>query len=248
MKRISLFFVLPLVVLTLMACRLSGININRTVITGSGDTKTEERSVKDVERVSLRESGDMTIIQGDEEGLTVEADENILPYLVTRMEGHELVIETKNGVILRDVKDIHYTLKVKSLKEISVSGSGNVTSETLDLDDLAVSVTGAGNVNFPDLAARNLTIKVSGSGNFDLAGQVDTQDITITGSGNYRASDLQSKEAQVAISGSGDVTVWATDSIDARITGFGNIRYYGNPSVSQSITGGGTVKGEGDHK
>jgi hypothetical protein len=103
-------------------------------------------------------------------------------------------------------------------------------------------------VNFPDLAARNLTIKVSGSGNFDLAGQVDTQDITITGAGNYRASDLQSKEAQVAISGSGDVTVWATDSLDARITGFGNIRYYGNPSVSQSITGGGTVKGEGDHK
>ena len=248
MKRKSLFFTLPLIALVLMACSFGQVNINRVVVHGSGRVKTEERQVKDVERVSMRGTGNLTLIQGDEEGLTIEADENIMPYIETYMEGRELVITLKNNITINQTGNIQYTLKIKDINRVSVSGSGNVTSDKLHVDDLSLEVTGSGNVDLPDLEAKALKARASGSGNFDLKGQVDSQDIIISGAGNYKAGDLQSKDAQVTISGAGEVTVWATEKLDTRITGFGNVSYYGQPNVSQSITGSGRVKNLGTHE
>jgi hypothetical protein len=248
MNRKSLFFVLPLVALVLMACRFGDINLNRTVVQSSGVLKTETRPVKDIERVSLRGTGDLTIIQGNEEGLTIEADENLLPYIETTMQGRELVISLKNNISLNITNKIHYTLKVKNLNRVSVSGSGNVDADKLNVGDLALEVTGSGDMKIADLQAKNLTTRISGAGNFELKGKVQSQDATITGSGNYNAGDLQSSEAKLTISGAGNMTTWATDKMDVHITGFGNINYYGKPSLTQSISGGGGVKSLGDHK
>lgn len=248
MNRKSLLFVLPLIALVLMSCRFGNVTIDGQRLTGSGNLKTETREVSNIERVSLEDLGDLTIIQGNEEGLTIEADDNILPYLESTMRGRELVLGLKDGYGLTSKATIRYTLKVKDLNRISVSGAGNITSEKLNVNDLTLDVSGSGNLRFADIVAKSLTAKSSGSGNFDLKGMVDTQDVTITGAGNYTAGDLQSNEATVRISGAGNATVWTAKTLNVRVTGFGNINYYGRPDVSQTISGGGGVKSLGEHK
>ncbi len=246
MNRKSLLFVIPVIALLLMSCRLS-MDLNRQSLQGSGNLKTEQRTVSNIERISLEGLGDMTVIQGSEEALTVEADDNILPYIETFMRGNDLVLKIKEGYSIRNNVTIRYTIKVKSLNAISISGAGNLTSEKLDVGDLNLNVSGAGNMKIADLQADDLHATASGTGNYDLKGKVKTQDITISGVGNYTAGDLQSSDAKVTVSGSGNVTLWADEKLDIRVAGFGNVNYYGKPSVAQSITGGGGVKSLGIH-
>jgi hypothetical protein len=246
MNRKSFYFVLPLIALLMMSCSF-GVNLNRQTVRASGNLKTEQRTVSDIGRVSLQGTGDVTVIQGDQESLSVEADDNVLPYLETFMQGRELVLRIKEGYNLTNHPIIRYTLKVKSLDAISVSGAGNVTSEKLSVGDLALSISGAGNMKIADLQAKDLRTNASGSGNYDLKGKVATQNITISGVGNYTAGDLQSGDTQVTISGTGNATVWVEGKLDIHIAGFGNVNYYGKPTVTQSITGGGGVKSLGDH-
>jgi hypothetical protein len=245
-NRKSLLIVLPLIALVLMSCQLGTVTLSTNAVRGSGNVITEDRPVSDVERVSLMGSDDLTVIQGNEEGLTIEAEDNILPLLTSDMEGRELQLGVKKGTSINPTKTIRYTLKVKTLTRISVSGSGNVNSDRLDVQDFALDIAGSGNMNIKDLNALKLTAKTSGSGNFNLAGKVEEQSITITGAGNYKTEDLQSGKTSVTISGSGNVNVWATESLDIHITGQGDVRYYGQPTISQSISGSGTIKSLGE--
>ncbi len=247
MNRKSFLFVIPVIALLLMSCRF-GMDLNRTFIQGSGHLKTEQRTVSGIDQVSLEGIGDMTIVQGSEEALTVEADDNVLPYIETEMHGNDLVLKTKDGYSFGNHITVRYTLKVKSLSKVSISGAGNATAEKLNVGDLDLSISGAGNMKFAGLQAKNLHANASGSGNYDLKGKVDTQDIVISGVGNYTAGDLQSSKATVNIAGSGNATLWADDNLTVRIAGFGNVNYYGKPSVAQTITGGGGVKSLGTHQ
>ena len=244
MNKKMLIIIAPLIALVLMSCGFN-VNFNGRRIEGSGNAKTETREVSNIERVSMEGEGDLTIIQGDEESLTVEADDNLLPYIETRMDGRELVLTIKDGYSIDTRTKIRYTLKLKEVNRIAVSGAGDVSADSLKVGDLALEISGAGDMRINDLQAEDLTTRTSGSGNFELKGKVKTQQITINGAGNYTAGELESTEAEATISGAGNVVVWATDTLDVKVTGVGNVSYYGKPSVSQSITGGGSVNGLG---
>lgn len=248
MKRKTYLFILPVIMLVLMSCRFTGITINRQRLNGSGKIQSETREVHDIERVSLEYKGDITITQGDTESLTVEADDNLLPYIVTEMRGRELTLTVKDGYEFDADSTIRYSLKVKNLNRIAVSGAGNVKINDFKAGDLALDVAGTGNMKITNLQANDLRVNASGTGNFDLAGKVSTQDLTISGAGNYTCGDLRSTEAKVTINGAGNVTIWASDKLDIHINGFGNVNYYGSPKVTQGIAGGGGVKGLGEHK
>jgi len=240
--------VLSILILSMLACRVGGIVIDRERITGSGNLKSEERVVKDVERVRLSYMGELTIIEGDEEGLTVEADDNLLPYIETEMRGRELVIGVQEGIQLDTDHPIRYTLRIKTLNEVSISGSADVYAESLDTGDLSLEISGSGNVRINQLSADDLRVRISGSGNFDLAGETQSLDLTITGSGNVRGGDLASRQVKVVISGSGNAALWASETLDIRVTGVGNVDYYGRPEVTQSITGDADVNSLGEHR
>lgn len=244
----SLLIVLSILMMSMLACRVGGSVIDRELVVGSGNLQSEERVVKDFERVQLTHIGELTIVQGDEEGLTVEADDNLLPYIETEIRGRELLIGIKEGVRLETDNPIRYTLRVITLDAVSVSGSANVSAETLEAGDLSLAVSGSGNIKIDELSADDLSLRASGSGNFEMAGEVQTLDISITGSGNVLGENLASRQAKVTISGSGNATLWVSGTLDIGITGVGSINYYGRPEVSQRITGNGDVNSLGEHR
>lgn len=254
--------------IVLMACQMSSITINGATIQGSGKKATETRQVSNIQRVSLRATGELTIIQGSEEGLTVEADDNILPHLKSEMRGRELILGPEEGTSISPKTPIRYTLKVKELDRASISGSGSIISDSivtkdfsasiagsgkinlakLDAQDVAFDISGSGKMSIDSLKGKTLEAKISGSGDYDLTGDVDKQTVTITGAGNYLGGDMKSSDATVRISGSGDVTLWSSSALNISITGSGKVNYYGKPSVSQTIAGGGNIKSLGEHE
>ncbi|MCP4139810.1 MAG: DUF2807 domain-containing protein [Chloroflexi bacterium] len=224
-----------------MACGVTGLG--RT-IQGSGDIITEDRDVSGFDRVSLSGFGEVNIEIGDEESLTVTTDDNIMPYVRTEVKNNTLVIDFDDKGFNRgyDPTDgINFTLVVKDLNRINVSGAGKFFVDELETEKLVINNSGAASVEINDLKAEELIVTQSGAGTVFVSGKVQGQELSHSGAGSYHAGDLESETSIIEISGVGTATVWATESLDISISGLGNVIYYGNPRISQSISGLGNL-------
>ena len=194
-------------------------------VTGSGRTATQARDARGFNAVELAIPGKMEIVQGDKEGVTLTADDNLLQEIETVVEGEALRIRFRKGVSARTHSPIRVTLHAKTLESIALAGSGDVSA--------------------PSLTARELAVRISGSGDVQLGGKAESLHVRISGSGDVKAARFETQRAQVSIAGSGGVTLWAKQSLDVSVAGSGDVRYYGDPAVARKIAGSGSVRRAG---
>jgi hypothetical protein len=228
------------VLAVLMAGLFTSACSGAKTIQGSGNVTTESRDVSDFSEVELQGIGNLTVQQTSSESLTIEAEDNIIPYLKTEVQNNRLTLYIENGVNLRTTEPINYRLTVKDLSDLKLTGSGMINVENINTNNLKITTTGSGNVR-ANTDINNLEVALSGSGDAKMDGKTDSQAVNISGSSRYQAEDLQSKEAKIVISGSGLATLNVSDTLDARISGSGSVQYRGEPTVSTQISGSGGV-------
>ncbi|HEX7393443.1 MAG TPA: head GIN domain-containing protein [Anaerolineaceae bacterium] len=236
-KSLFLMSVFMLLTLMLSACTIDMVN-------GSGHLTTDTRKVSGFDSVLFSAIGDVTIIQGPTESLTIEAEDNILPKIITEVRGAQLYIgfDRQNWQdIVRPTKGIKFTLAVKSLNSLEMSGVGSLTADSLAADKLTVKVGGAGAVKITNFSGSSLSAIMSGAGNVEFSGKVNSLDATMSGVGNFACGDLQTQSAKVNLTGAGGATVWASSRLDVSITGAGSVSYYGKPKITKNVTGVGVL-------
>ena len=214
MRRLQLLLTLAWMVVT-VSCNSHGVH-------GSGNVVTESRSVSGFNSVKLKGTGQVLIDENGSESLTITADDNLMPYLTTEINGSQLVLGTKDNTSLNPSKDIIYKLAVKDLNAIEMGGLGSVDAKGIHTEKLKVVL--------------------GGSGNISTSGTADEQEIMLAGEGNYHGKDLQSKAASISIMGNGDAVLNASQKLDANIMGSGSIKYIGDPVVTQHILGSGSIQ------
>jgi hypothetical protein len=238
-----------LILLSALCALLSGcFNFNWSTmpsVKGSGNIVSETRAVGQFGRVSVSGSGHLSIVQGDQESLTIEADDNLLPLIKSEVAIGVLKIGPEN-VNLRPTKTIRYVLQLKSLDALHLSGSLEAEAQSIKTDQLLFAISGSGKIHVASLEASELNVHVSGSGDIELTGKVNRQRIEISGSGNYRARDCESQSTAVHISGSGNATIWARLALEAHVSGSGDIEYYGSPQVDTHVSGSGGIHSLGN--
>ncbi|MBL8154465.1 MAG: DUF2807 domain-containing protein [Anaerolineae bacterium] len=190
-------------------------------IKGSGTIITEERTVSGFSSVQVNLAADLTLIQGDQEGLTIAADDNLMPSIQSTVQNGKLVIGFPNNTSMSPSRTIQLTLTFKALTAVDVYGMSTVTADDLDLNALAIDFKGSGSTR--------------------MTGRVVTQTITIEGMAFVNNFDLDSTTVSVNIAGTGTVDVKASSSLDVRVAGQGTIRYLGSPSITQDISGSATI-------
>jgi putative autotransporter adhesin-like protein len=204
----------------LAGCNLG--NITGGGITGSGNLKTEVRQVSNFTQVDFSAVGTLTIEQTGVEGLSITADDNILPILTSDVSNGVLHLGAKDNQNYNPKTPITYLLSVKTLTGLTLSGAGATQASNLD--------------------TQTMTVTMSGAGSATLHGKANDQQVTLSGAGNYDGSDFTTKTAKVTVSGVGNAIVNASDTLDATVSGVGNIEYLGNPKVTSHVSGVGTVK------
>lgn len=230
-----LLFSLTLLVSSLSAC---------SVTLGSGNVQTESRPVSNFNRVSLNGAGEVFVTQGQQEALTVEAEDNIIPRIKTEVRDGTLILGLKDRNWpnpIRPTKPIKFNVSMKNINGLAIAGAGKINAPNITAKSLDIDASGAADVVINKLAAEALAVNVSGSANFDLSGKVGSQTINIKGQGTYRAPKLESQTAEANISGSGDATLWVRDSLNVNVSGTGDVKYYGSPKVTKHISGTGRV-------
>jgi hypothetical protein len=211
-------------------------------ISGSGNVVKENRILRDIQEVSLNGGGNLIITQGTEEGMEIEAEDNLIQFFRIEVAGARLTIDSNPNSDLSPTEPINFYLRVKNINNIILKGSGNIQSESIKSDLFSMTLDGSGDIKIPKFRANSLIVSIPGSGDIRLSGSVIDQDITVGGSGNYFAKGLTSVTTKIKVSGSGSVEVQAKEALDANIKGSGLVRYSGNPKVTRSISGSGSVE------
>jgi hypothetical protein len=191
-----------------------------TTVTGSGVATTQARHVAAFTKLDLAGSNNVKVVIGSRQSVFVNADDNLLRRVTTRVEGGRLVIETAGTFTTRNPMSVAIT--VPSLEAIVLSGGGTIVARNIH--------------------SRRLTVELSGSGLLRARGTVTRLDVALSGSGDAQLGQLVARDARAVVSGAGQIVLTATRTLHAAVPGRGAIVYGGNPGhVTRSITGTGAI-------
>ena len=213
---------------------------NGETVQGSGKLKTEERTLSIFKEVFLTSSANIILMQGAEQKIKIEAEDNILQYIKTNVSNNKLSVSSENNI--SPTKAINIYITIKEITSLELTGSGNISVEKiLNSPSLNLKNIGSGNIT-ASIKVEALDIIISGSGNIYLDGNAKETEIKINGSGKLNGKELIVFNCKVNLSGSGDCTIDVNNRLNADLSGSGNVFIVKEPeSLYGNCVGSGKV-------
>jgi hypothetical protein len=188
----------------------------RTII-GSDRVVTETRPVAGVSSVALSGAGRLIVEQTGFESLQIEAEDNVMPQVVSEVSGGRLSLGLAPGSDVISTRPIVYRLTVRDLEAIETSGASTVELPHADLEALRLSL--------------------SGSSIATARGRVRWLEVHLSGSSLLRTPDLQSHVAIASVSGASRGLIRVSERLEASVNGVSILEYLGDPVVVSSVSG-----------
>lgn len=230
----SMFFLLILLAVAVSACD--------TVfsVEGNGNIVKVQRDINSVDQLKVSGGFSVVLSQSESESLWVEADENLMDFIVTRVNSGVLEISSKESI--KGSSDIVIYLTVKDLSEIDLSGAVDIKSEQeLNFDEISISGSGASTLNLT-LVTETITTDLSGANDVTLNGRAKNFIARLSGASDLNAFSFQVNNLNIKVTGAGDARVSVSETLRVSISGAGSVTYQGNPQIEQEINGAGSLK------
>jgi hypothetical protein len=128
-----------------------------------GKMATETREIRGFERVVLQDYGELEIVPGDKESLTIETDAEFLDKVKANVENGTLKIgigahwleKLQHAFSTSFTRStIKYRLVAKRLSGIEIRGASRVSATEIGAEDLSLKIGGAGEMTVDSLTAR----------------------------------------------------------------------------------------------
>ncbi len=218
----------------LSSCRLHCVK-------GSGNQISENRKVGNFSKLDI--SGGYKIILKQDSSLSVKvtADDNLLKYIKTDIDGDVLHIHSKKNMC--NTGEMVINIGIRNLEEVKASGAVEVDGDgKINTKDIHFDLSGATKINM-DLNAANVVTGISGVTEMNLKGQATSHNIDISGSGKIYALDFVVGSCDIQTSGIGHCEVNVLNSLKVNSSGASDVKYRGNPSnVSNEKSGASSLE------
>ena len=216
------------------------VNAMETVV-GSGQQARETRPVANISEVFVSGSGTLYLKQGGEESLEVESDDNLMPYILTRVENGKLSIEMKNGSFQTKL-GFNYYLTVRTLGAIETSGSVNIHGDELSAQTIYIQIHGSSKMRLRSLYAQTARLLVDGAGILEIEkGSTKKQMLHLSGAGIMDLLGVQNESTELAVHGASRAELEVLRELNVQVSGSGSVRYRGKPKITQTIMGAGKL-------
>jgi hypothetical protein len=224
-------FTVSIVILSIYACTQAQI---RKTVHGNGNVVTKERKVDSFNGIRVSTGIDVYLKQGNNEAISVEADENLHEYILTEVRDEVLHVYTEASIRDAEKKRVYVTMK--EINSVKTSSAGDVIGETpVKSDRLELSASSAGDIKL-EVYAKEIEADISSSGDVTLTGAADMLKADLSSAGDLNAFDLKVREADVSVSSAGDADINVSEKIIAKASSAGDINYKGNPKYVDSHT------------
>jgi hypothetical protein len=232
---------LTLAILAIVIASCMSAQSWRTVY-GNKKVVTKERKTDSFTGIKVSSGIDVYLKQGNNEAISVEADENLHEYIITEVRGGILDVYSEYNI--RDAERKRVYVTIKEVNSVRTTSAGDVFGETpINSDRLELSASSAGDIKL-EVKAKNIDIDISSSGDMTLSGETDMLKADLSSAGDLNAYDLIAREADVSVSSAGDADIYATEKITARASSAGDVNYKGDPKYvdAHSSSAGGIHK------
>jgi Putative auto-transporter adhesin, head GIN domain len=204
----------------------------RKTVRGDHHVVTKERSAESFTGIQVSSGIDVYLKQGNKETISVEADENLHEYIITKVVGDNLKVYTDVNIRSAERKRVYVT--VREIDYIKTSSAGDVYGETpVKSDRIDLSASSAGDIKL-EIYAKEIEINISSSGDMTLSGETDVLKVDLSSAGDLNAYDLVAREANISVSSAGDADINVSEKLTARASSAGDINYKGNPKYVDS--------------
>ncbi|MES2809222.1 MAG: head GIN domain-containing protein [Bacteroidota bacterium] len=197
---------------------------------GSGNVATDNRTVTDFKKLEISGAYKIVLKQDSSLSVAVTADDNLLKFIKTEVNGDRLRVSTdKKNICSSGVMTV--TIGVRHLEALKASGAVNVaTSGKLVAKNFDFDLSGASNINM-DLDAADVHTDGSGVTEMTLRGQASNHFINLSGGGKIHAFDFITGNYDISISGAGQCDINVLRELTVNSSGASSINYKGNPTT-----------------
>jgi hypothetical protein len=208
----------------------------------AGHSRTESREVPPFDSVAVAAGIHATVSIGARKPVEIDADDDVLPLVETKVEDGQLRIGFKPHFGLWGLHDVHVVLQTPQLHGIAASGGSDVRAQLTPADEIEISASGGSDVHATGAEAGTLSLRGSGGAVIDVAGHADQVDIQMSGGTHVKASGLSVKNVHVQGSGGSEAELRASGRIRGGLSGGSELHIRGNASSRVATSGGSTVE------
>lgn len=218
---------------------------NAAVLWADDDTMVkQDRKVGDFSALEVSSAISVKLSQGNESAVTVEAGQNVINKVETKVSGGKLIIRysSSGDSWFRSRGKVTVYVTAKVLNGIDCSGASSITGLTaISAGKLAIEASGASSIKL-ELKAQSVAGDFSGASSVNLTGSTGGFTAEVSGASSIKAADLVAKDAVVDVSGASSVFVHATNTLVAEASGASSVRYKGTAKVTPDVSGASSIK------
>jgi len=210
--------------------------------TGSGDIISDTRTVRAFSGLEVEGPFEVIITTGSPDKLVIEADDNLMEYVETEVDGNTLEIRLSRRFNLRDA---HLKAYVSSgeINKVHASAAANVTTKTglVSANKIDLSSSSGASIN-GNVDAPNVTGKASSGSKLDLRGKARNLNLSSSSGATIHAYDLLSENTSASSSSGASIQTFASLDMNASASSGGEVTFRGPGRVKKNESSGGSVK------
>ena len=211
-------------------------------VKGNGNVVMETREVTEsFSKIKATEGLNVYVTQGNNEAITVEADENLQELILTEIKDGVLKIHCKEQIGKASSKKINVNFKSVSALT-STSGSNLYSTNTISSDNLALKSSSGSNMKVK-VKTNDLSCDSSSGSNLKVSGETVSLTADASSGSNLKAGDLKAESSEVSASSGSNLTVNTSKALIAKASSGAGVKYYGNPEMlDTNKSSGGSIR------
>ncbi|MGC4115914.1 MAG: DUF2807 domain-containing protein [Myxococcales bacterium] len=190
-------------------------------VIGSGTEATQSREVTPFSKISMSAAMELEVQSGPVPSLTISGDDNVLPVILSEVEGDELKISVEPNTTIIKQKPLVARVTTPSLVALGLGGGARARVSGVIEQDLTMMVGGGTEVTVIGRAT-NLTAEASGGSRLHL-------------------TELMVQDAHLIAGSNSTIDARVFGSVKADASSGATIAIRGGASVEKTETGGGKV-------
>ncbi|WP_059026758.1 MULTISPECIES: head GIN domain-containing protein [Porphyromonadaceae] len=211
-------------------------------VTGTGYVLMSQRpSEVRFEKISVQQGITLYVTLDKTATISVESDDNILPYIKTEIKNNQLNVYIEPGISIRRYTVMNVLVTLPRLVRLEAASAARIEgSALLRVDQLEVVASGASNMKL-EVKGNELQVEASGASRLELKGEVKQLDLNLSTASYLKAWELSADTCNADISNAAKGEIFVRQKLNAEISSSGLLLYDGSPVITRNLSSGGSL-------
>jgi hypothetical protein len=205
---------------------------------------SQDRDVPAFDSIHVASGIRASVTIGPRKPVHVEADDEVLSLVETRVEDGTLHVGFKPHSNLRNTGEVTVTAQTPELHAVAGSGGAIVKASLTKANESALAASGGSEIRVRGLDARKLIVKASGGSILQVAGRAEEVDLRLSGGSHFDGPQVDARDVEVEGSGGAVAELRATGNVRGELSGGSEMHVRGGARNSVRTSGGSEVRVE----